>query len=118
MVRARGSRQFKWAHWCFTYPHDILYRQSQYKVETQHLTKEDSGCIRCARIMKVTILVVGKGHSIGCHILLPPQVQIVQVFVKKLVWTGRGLREITSHMTAYNLKAKGCWTYKGLKQKQ
>ena len=109
MPRPRGSHKFKWKFWSFNFPRNVLYKNTQYKVEYRHLKKlgpEGAKHVSWARIMEVTIPVVSDVNSIGFHILMPPQVEIVHVYVEKFIWTSRGLHCIKHiHMSACNYKA-------------
>ena len=92
------------------------YEDTDVQVDRDDLEKEqNSQRISRVRCMKVTIKVDGHVNSVRCRISLPPQVQIVHIYFKRLNWMGRYLRctEIC-FATAYNPDAQEVWILRAI----
>ena len=115
MPKPRGCKPFRWNHWSFTYPPSVPYKHTSIKVCHDHLKIEEKTKRICRqRCMQGTTDVDGPITSIRCQISLPPQVQIVHIYLRRINWIGRYLRHTQAcFATACNLKTQKMWPFQG-----
>ena len=108
MARCRGRRPTTWLPWWFSFSRGPDFKHVDKEIEYRHLERKGNH-VCWSRCLCVNLHMLNNTHSVSCQIEFPPQVKIIHVYIKYLVWTGRCyIERERCLMTAHHRDKNGC----------
>ena len=92
MGRTHSCHYFKWKAWNFVYHKGYDYTWADKTLRFDHFMNQWQRRIPRRKEINAVIQSTERIESVRCNLTFPPCVKTIRVWIKQLVWTGRGMR--------------------------